>query len=217
MDPTKPSTIVTARYLGPPRADLQALASTRALCDGARAELAKELQDARSRAAAHIRATRQRARERGYQNGVNAANLELAGKIAESVTLHRNLIQSANEDCLEVSLSITKQVLGEIVSLDPLALKHRIKVALSGLYEKRAVSIQVPTGTSEAIRSKLTAELNMQVNVSENSALSPGDSAIQTPSGTIQIRWEDSFRSAARAIRAKLSLVFSGEGDASTT
>lgn len=217
MDPTKPSTIITGRYLGPPRDDLQVLASTRALCEGAKAELSKEIKEVRTRAAAHIRATRQRARARGYQDGVNAANLELAGKIAESVTLHRNLIQSANEDCLEVSLSVTKQVLGEVVAMDPCALKHRIKAALNGLYEKRAVSIQVPTGTGEAVRSKLTAELNAQVNVSENSALNPGDSAIETPSGTIQIRWEDSFRSAARAIRAKLSLVFSGEPDASTT
>lgn len=202
---------IHVRYLGAPREAARLLALARETLARAESQ-AKDLEaETRHRLAKLAVATRQRARARGYAQGRKAAKSELLATLLEHDTKLQQALNQAQLDCLNLVVRVSEEVIGQEIQSDKRSVVQRVQRALVSLVEQRALRVFVNRGDHEAVRAAFSPELPVPIATAED--LAPGDARLETPSGTIELRWRDHLSSIYQHLRSKLLKCLDSSGD----
>ena len=155
-----------------------------------RSELARVMWRLRTRSRAHSRRMLEKA-ERTL----------CANHTVQSQRLHQEVVKSAYQDCLDIALRISREMVGEIYTRDADILAIRIQEALQYLSEAEVMRIEVATETAPALKAALS-RLGLKVFVTAKWQVPQGSAIIISKSGSIEVAWQDDFEELASTIRA---------------
>lgn len=141
------------------------------------------------------------ARAQGFEDGAAKGRQDareelkeafgLASKIAESLRAEQSdIIKSAEEALVKLSVAIARQVIRQEVKADPAIVKNICKAAVDQLVEKEGLAIRVNPGDMRVIQEYAQtlgkgAGLQKRIEVFSDELIKPGGCIVEAESGSI--------------------------------
>lgn len=146
-------------------------------------------------------------RQRLHRRGVRILSRERARlQAASNLEAERQLqraIANAHRDCLEVALTVAKEVVGELLATDAERIAARVKRGLERLSQGRVLSIEVLSGGESALQAALE-NMGAPIPVHPTTDLAPGVVRLRTVHGPVEMPWEEEFAEMANRLRSVL-------------
>jgi flagellar biosynthesis/type III secretory pathway protein FliH len=124
-----------------------------------------------------------------------------ANHTVQSQQLYQEVVKSAYQDCLDIALRISREMVGEICARDAENIAMRIQEALQHLSEAEVVRIEVATEREPTLKAALFG-LGLKLCVVAKEQMPPGSAMIISKSGSVEVAWQDDFEELASTIRA---------------
>jgi len=197
--------MIKARYTGrtSESADLFKIALT--LCK--RAEKAAENMRTRVRrqAARKILSVYRKAQQKGFKRGQLKAERAACDKLMEIETAYRRIVAEANKDCLELAISIAREVSGKAIIESSNPLVSRINSAIEKLQDLRSIKITINPADFTALEDALERHaLSAHITINTSTEISRGNALLETHSGKIALDWQQHLESIAARLHAAL-------------
>ncbi len=203
-------TIIKGHYVGrksPPR-DIIRIAisqSERVISESSRLIAGKRQSIARRMLSAY-----KKLKARAHQRAKQEVLIECQNLITVARKAHRNCIEQANIECLNLSLQVAREVIEEEIKTNKDAIANRIRALLTQLVSENA-KIHVNPADQQQIESKL-ADVSGMVLVSANDSISQGNARITSPSGSVELNWQHRLDIMQRQLKQELRDLIKDEG-----
>ena len=179
--------------LTPPRPPLQmTLGILRTLTEKARSELARERTVSRLKARRYAEFVRRRERRKAYQEGLSAAQNEIATAIAAIRTHYEGALEAASRDAKAAAAAAAAQVVPAVLTTDPAVLSHWIDQALSLLRRSRTLQLTYHPKYHE-IMQRVIPTLPAGISVSLDTTLTGRDFVLMGDIGGVEFSWQDAL------------------------
>lgn len=104
-------------------------------------------------------------------------------------------------EVVELSLAISRKILGREAALDPMLLAGLVRVALDGMQRGAAVRLRVPPAAAEDWRARLGA-MGLAVEAEVVSDATCGEECVlETAGGTARLSWEGQLKEVEQGFR----------------
>jgi flagellar biosynthesis/type III secretory pathway protein FliH len=179
--------------LTPPRLPLHmTLDVLRALIKNGRRELAQERKSSRLKAQRYAEFVRRRERLKAYQEGLSAAQNEIAGAVAAIRMHYEGALEAASEDAKAAAAAVAAQVIPAALMTDPAILSHWIAQALSLLRRSRTLQLTYNPKYHE-IMQRVIPTLPAGISVSPDVTLTDRDFTLTGDLGGVEFSWQDAL------------------------
>lgn len=203
----EPVNTLATQYLGASKLNAEQALRLKSKLQAKLAEAERQIDGVRSALAQRVAAVKRRSRMRGYLNGLQEAKQKAGQQLVEIQKRYHDLLNSANQDCLEIALSVAHQVIGATMHSEKNSLASRISRAINSLIERSAVKITVNPLDAESIAKTMHANFaNLKVDIQTSNAIERGDARLETSAGSLELKWEEHFQIIKEKLRAQLSL-----------
>lgn len=200
------NTLLKARYLGFPEKAATYLALAIKTRQNALIEAELITRNAKKAAKALFVRTRKKANEKAYKAATRKVDTELLKRHYEIDLLYEATVKQANQECFSLALAIAKEIIGNVVISEADVVTARIQSALEKLVDSRVHTILVHPDSLAAVKATLHERFPARkFNCLASDKIAPGNSAIETPAGTIELLWEDHFRVIEEKLKRKLN------------
>lgn len=186
--------LINGTYLGFKNENSTKLTSALKRIASREQQMNQEWSEMRSSLAAKVLKLSKKAKAQGYKHGVRLATEKALNNILESQKNYEEIIKGANEDCLELALSVANEVIGATINKNSSGLIKRINEALANLLSTRSINILVNPNEFEFIRGELLLNNSEnEIKVFASNDVDPGNAILETISGLMEIKWQDHF------------------------
>lgn len=174
---------------------LDALAETKITYDRA-------VKEVRGVHASAIRAQRARLR-RKFQKDLKATQDRIAiENIKKLEGLYKRVAKEAEDDCVNLAITLARKVIGEAVTESRSNLKERVRNVIAKLSASRSIKVIANPAEVPALYS-LSAEqsFNFSLEIESDSKIEQGNARIVSPSGAVEICWRSQLDTLLEVIR----------------
>ncbi|NDC36772.1 MAG: hypothetical protein EBZ48_01835 [Proteobacteria bacterium] len=133
-------------------------------------------------------------RERSKQQAVNALEVERR---------YQEVVSHAHRDCLEVALTVAREIVGDLLASDTDKIAARVSRGLERLSHGRVLSLEVSEGCEGAIRTALERRGHV-LPIKGVGEIPTGVIRIVTAHGPVELPWEEEFDEIANQLRSVL-------------
>lgn len=152
------------------------------------------------------------ARQRGYQDGLSAAEAECRAKIQEADALidsahveRQEIIKSSEADILRLALAVAQKVVGEELKINSECVIEIVKKAVHKATDREELTVRVnPENLDTAIIAqdeiKLSAAGIRKLKITADTAVSSGGCVVESPNETVDARIERQFEEIEKAL-----------------
>ncbi len=144
---------------------------------------------------------RERARQEGHAEGIE----EVVELIARAKREYTELVDSAEDDMLELAFRLARRIVGQAIELEPARVEEMVATVLRHARGKRRISVAVcpeDLGVLEASADRMSKLVDgVPVHFEGDETLVRGSCVIQTESGRIDGRIQTQLETLMRALR----------------
>lgn len=177
--------------LSPPRLPLHmTLDVMRDLMQKGRRELAQERRLSRVKARRYADFVCRRERQKAYQEGLSAAQNEIAAAIAGIRTQYEDALAAAASDANAAATAVAAQVIPAALATDPAILSHWIDQALILLRRSRTLQLTYHPKYGE-IMQRIAPTLPTGISISADATLRDRDFMLVGDTGGVDFSWQD--------------------------
>ena len=139
----------------------------------------------------------------GFEEGFQAGLQSLASKAHELAKLERTCIRSANKSCLDLSLRVAQQFIGDQIDRNCAHLAAMIKSEIERSTGTRAMRIVAHPSKCAELRAHLGDSASIEII--SNSKIESSNARIETAAGVVLLRWQDRFDLLVSALNSQLN------------
>ena len=144
-------------------------------------------------------------RQKGYQDGLNAADSEYRAKLQEADDLinaayiqRQEIIRSSETEILGLAMAVARKVVGEELTINSEAVVEIVKKAVHKATDREQLTVRVnPENLDTALIAqeeiKLSAAGIRKLKITADSAVSPGGCVVESSNETVDARIERQF------------------------
>jgi len=204
--------MIKGRYLGrkSESADIYKLAAS--LSRKAERDAEVLTADIRQRAAPKILSLYRKARQAGLKLGKLAAERAACERLLKIEHKYQQIIRQANKDCLNLSLSVAEEIIGQKISEASDSLISRINSAIDSLQDQRTIRITVNSADFSPVQTALEAHtLSGNISLVTSEEVRRGNALLETHSGKIALEWEQHLANLRQKLHTALDKKFFDE------
>jgi flagellar biosynthesis/type III secretory pathway protein FliH len=135
----------------------------------------------------------QRERKKAYQEGLSAAQNEIAAATAGIRTQYEDALAAAASDAKAAATAVAAQVIPAALATDPAILSHWIDQALSLLRRSRTLQLTYHPKYGE-IMQRIAQTLPTGISISADATLTDRDFILVGDTGGVDFSWQDALR-----------------------
>ena len=143
--------------------------------------------------------------KKGYDYGMKHAREESSAVIKAARQVYENSIKQANQDCLELAISIAERIIQDQVRLNKSALHKRISKSIESLLTLNNLKIFVHENDQEEIIASFKKLPSSTQIIADNSIL-PGNAIIESESGCVELNWQTQLKIMQTQLFEKIQL-----------
>lgn len=193
--------IITTKLIAPHMAARDMLAIARDTLHEAQSKALQLLAATRKELASNAWRMRKRARRVGFSAGRKVGQAELQ-KFLDFESVYARTIHAAERDCVELSVALASEIIGQDLAPNTDLLLERIKRAIGSLLEQRIIRISVNPSAVSDVTFGMHGIRGLEV-VGDD-LIATGNAVIDTASGRLELDWRAHLESLRQRLLNKV-------------
>lgn len=165
----------------------------------------EQLKKQRKRAAIQIVRTKKKALQLGYKQGKKEALSKHCQLLIKGHLSYQKIIQQANQDCLELALTVAEEIIATQLTAEPGWVAKRIERLLSSLLEQNGIKIKVSHTDYHQVSNELKdLALQRRIKIESCDSIEVGNAVLETVSGKIELSWQEQLSQLKEHLQSQL-------------